>query len=138
MEFVIKDKKDLARLRNDPTIKRSYRRIKITLAAGWEIPEKLQQRINKAYFSCGCASGAIAVYVAILSMILCWLLLPSLVSWSWWLVLTIIFLASIIGKVIGIVLSRYKLKLALLELEPLLASSPPQSQPKAVIHSANI
>ena len=117
MNYVINNNDSLTRLRCDPSLKRSYRRIKIELDGDKKKLNLVERRINKTYFACGCTSGAISVYMVIILMTAYWLIFPSPAFLTWWTVLATIFLASILGKIIGIVVSRKQLRIALEELE---------------------
>ena len=119
MDFIIDDRKALYRLRDNRSLRRTIRRIKIGPSAGIIDRESLESQINKSYFACGCRVGAIAVYAALVAVGAGWWRHSSLTS-SWWKVTLLVLFSAVFGKFSGLSVSRYRLNQALHTLDKLL------------------
>jgi hypothetical protein len=91
-------------------LKRELRSIKIELDAASEEVKSYEQKINRYYFACGCTMGEIAVFSTLLVFGVIWLLDRDSVLLTWWEIVGGVFVAALIGKIIGLVLGRYLLK----------------------------
>lgn len=85
--------------------------------------EKWQSKLQRYYFACGCKEGAA---VSILFFILFWIYyvfvksISIILSWEAWLLSVAALIAgAVIGKVLGLVYAKYKLKLSIKKLTSL-------------------
>ena len=116
MEYVISNKTSLDKLENDKSLKRTIRRIKIDMGSN-ENFSKLEKQLNRHYFACGCETGTFAVLITFLVGCIIWLTDAAPIIWVWWKVLSILFLSSLFGKIIGLGISHMKLRRLLRELK---------------------
>lgn len=116
MQFTIDSPSSAARLRGDRALKRSIRGIVIQgpMTQG---PHRLEAAINRAYFACGCASGAGAVHVTLVIAATLWLTRAGPIDWTWWKLCLAALGAGFIGKLAGLLLSRWRLNRLLNEVE---------------------
>lgn len=120
MEYIVSDMASLKKLRDERWLKNSIRIIRLTMGDGIQI-KTYEQKLNKHYFDCGCKSGAISVYLTIfLGFIFLWGS-DFLTSISWWGIVAIVVVAAFVGKLIGLLISRYRLKRMFWLLESLYA-----------------
>lgn len=114
MDYILNDAKALERLRRDKILKHSIRRIVVGSGENGLIAS-FQKTLNKNYFACGCREGAIGVYMSLLCFGIVWWRNGFRGS-AWW-VLVVAVVASIVGKIFGLVLSRYRLRKVFRKLE---------------------
>ncbi len=116
MEYIIHDMISFEKLRNEKTYKNSIRRIKLDIA-DQTLSKKIEKRLNRHYFACGCMEGAIAVYASILVCVAIWLWGNFIFSRHWMIFVFTILGSALAGKLFGLVLSHYRLKKTFSELE---------------------
>lgn len=108
MIYLIEDLKTLENLEQDSVLKDQIRRIQIVIP-GVE-KEKLEPKINRYYFACGCREGAIVIYVAALTFsILQYGIGIQLVN-SWKIGLLALFVSALTGKLMGLIINKARLK----------------------------
>lgn len=109
MDYILNNMNSLQKLQYDRDLKNSIRRIRVNTGDTFQA-KIFELKLNKYYFACGCQSGTIAVY---LSMLLCFLLWwsPDFNPFvSWLRIAIIIAISAFVGKLIGLLVSRYRLK----------------------------
>jgi hypothetical protein len=109
MEYQLNDIDALQRLRSDPTLKNSIRRIKLTTDNNLNA-EMVEEKLNKYYFACGCQAGTIAVYLAMLSYLLIWWGSGFTLSINWWKIAATLIVVALAGKLVGLLISKYRLE----------------------------
>jgi hypothetical protein len=107
MDYILNDIGALERLKREKMLKHGIRRIVSPLQ---------EKQLNRYYFACGCREGAIGVYLSLFCFGLFWWRNGFVGISAWW-VLVIAAVASFIGKISGLVLSRYRLRKVYRELE---------------------
>lgn len=107
MEYIIDSIATLEKLKQDKNLKLSVRKIKLVLK-GFEDAALYEKRMNQYYFSCGCQSGAMAVGLSIIFLIINYSF--SVFSFHWGMAVTIVFLAALIGKLLGLIFSNIGFK----------------------------
>lgn len=115
MEFVVADLDSLRTLASDRSLKRCIRRIRIVCAADPEAAS-LENQLNRCYFACGCKSGALAVYLVLLSSLLWWIF-DYPVAFRWDVSILAIVLASLVGKLVGLIVSAIWLRRIFKQIE---------------------
>ncbi len=109
MNYSVNNMDSLEKLRKDKSIKQSIRKVMLDIPDK-NLVQRLERKLNKHYFACGCQEGAFSVYLALFGVILsCWLLHINIIS-SWWRILTVLAIAALFGKLFGLLLSSFKLK----------------------------
>lgn len=109
MEYVIKDRFSFEKFRSDKNFKYSIRKIKLDIGDN-ALSRQYERKLNKNYFACGCTEGAIAVYGTLLTLLLIWLWGGFSLKSDWWIIVAAVTTAALAGKLIGILLSKYRLK----------------------------
>ncbi len=120
MIYIVKDAITLDRLRFDNKLKRELRLIKIEIVAAPEEVKLIEKKINRYYFACGCTIGEVSVIFTLLIFGLIWLFDQHSALLVLWKIVGAVFVAALIGKIIGIALSRYLLQKTYSELSKLL------------------
>jgi hypothetical protein len=119
MEYTIKDKPTLDRLRQDRTLKLGLRAIKIEVGGSADV-KSCERKLNRYYFACGCTAGQIAVMCSLVMLGLLWLVDKDSGLLTWWRVVAGIFASALVGKIAGLVVSHYLLRRTYSRLEKLL------------------
>ncbi len=104
----------------DKNIKNSIRKIHIEFAQS-PYMKKTEQKLNQYYFACGCREGALFIYVLIIPIILYFLIFDHIYL-DWPIIILGVLSASLLGKITGLIFSRYKLHKIYNELEKELKS----------------
>lgn len=115
MEYIIKDRDSFDKLRNDKNFSNSIRKIKLEIGEN-TISERYERILNKTYFACGCQEGAMAVYATLFICIIVWLAGDFAIMQNWWTIFIAMAISAVVGKITGIIVSRYRLKKALEDL----------------------
>ena len=118
MEYTLNDLDSLQRLRNQKALKNSIRKIKVTTNDAL-LSQTLEEKLNKYYFACGCESGAIAVSLTMFSYFLGWWSAGFTLFLGWWRMAGILLAAALAGKLVGLLINRYRLEKLFRVLETL-------------------
>lgn len=109
MPFVVDSLDALERLRTDPNLRRTITRITV-LAAPGDARHPLESALNRHYFACGCAHGALAVYLGLAAGGTMWVMGWGFDAWRWWKLALIALVCSLAGKFVGMAVSRWRLQ----------------------------
>ena len=118
MEYTLNDLDSLQRLRNEQALKNSIRKIKVNTDDAL-LSQTLEEKLNKYYFACGCEAGAITVLVTLFSYFLGWWSSGFTLSIGWWRMAGILLVAALAGKLVGLLINRYRLEKLFRVLETL-------------------
>lgn len=124
MDYLISNLDSLNRLKQEKDLKHSIRKIRLEIL-NLEQSGKIEARLNRYYFACGCKEGAFGVYLSLLCCLLLWLNAGFLPITSWWKIFAILATSALIGKLSGLLLSKLKLKKTLNEIEKALRINQP-------------
>lgn len=120
MQFLLDSPAKVQRLRREPQLRQSLRRLR--LSSPYTIQhQQLEEELNRKYFSCGCVQGAVTVQLFLLILGGLWWgeILPE-----WPIVAYFVgFLAvGLLGKGVGLVWDRWRLTILLARVETLLTT----------------
>lgn len=111
IEYTVSDIDSLNNLKNDRAIKDRIRKIKIDINKSNPLDiRELEHDINKHYFACGCEQGTISVYISLLALLTIWLVDTTNILIHWKFIICILLSSAFVGKAIGLIYSRYKLR----------------------------
>jgi hypothetical protein len=103
MEFIIENISALEQLKQDKNLKLSVRKIKLN-ANDLDFSATDEKRLNQYYFACGCQSGAMAVGLSILFLVVNHIF--NFFSLHWAMIIVIVFSAAFIGKISGLIYAK--------------------------------
>ena len=112
---MIEDPRTLETLRTERTLRRTVSRIAIRSRTAGAI-HPLEAALNRHYFACGCAQGAVGVYLGAAVATAMWLGGFGLAEWRWWNLASVALGCSLVGKLAGIMASRWRLRTIYREL----------------------
>jgi hypothetical protein len=119
MVYLIENLQSLNELFNDTSIKNSIRKIEIRVTGLERSP--LEQKLNRHYFACGCKEGAVSIYTALLIFVILQYGIGIQLITSWTMGIVVLFSAALAGKLIGLFISKFKLKMIYKEIKSYLS-----------------
>ena len=127
MRFVVDGAPAVRRLRTDRDLRRVFSEIVVRRLAGPIDQDPLERALNRHYFSCGCAQRAAAVHIGLLIGGTMWAWGVRFEPWRWWKLALLSFGRALVGKLIGIAVSKWRLRsiYRALELEFRSGGEPP-------------
>ena len=109
MDYQLKDIETLQKLRQERWLRSSIRRIKVTPNDSLQA-KRIEKKLNRYYFACGCEEGSLAVFLTMSILFLIWWSRGFVSFIRWWKLAAIIAAAALAGKLIGLAVNRYRLK----------------------------
>lgn len=115
MIYKVSDIESLQKLKQEKNLKNRIRKIELDVD---ELSQsKLEKRLNKYYFACGCKEGSAAVCLSAVSFLIIWAFSGFNGDQIWLKAIIMVAAAAAIGKVTGLLLSRKKVNTIFKELE---------------------
>jgi len=108
MIYTIYNLTTLKKLKREKTLKNSIRKIQLKI----DDPSapSLEKKLNRYFFACGCQEGSIVVSITLGISLIAWAIIGFPRIQPWWMPLAALAIASIIGKITGLIISWRKLK----------------------------
>ena len=108
MIYTVHDLATLKKLKHEKTLKNSIRKIQLQM----DDPSapSLEGKLNRYFFACGCREGSVAVSITLGISLITWAAIGFPRIQHWWMPLATLAVASIIGKMAGLIISWRKLR----------------------------
>lgn len=120
MEFIVDSAESLRELR-EPGRRRTVRRVRL---GGPLTDDRLERRLNEAYFACGCDTGSIAVTLTLAACVAGGIITRLQGAFGPWHIAGYLAAAAVAGKTIGLAAARIRLRQIERRLRARLATSP--------------
>jgi hypothetical protein len=108
MIYTIYDLATLKKLKHEKMLKNSVRKIQLKI----DDPDarSIEKKLNRYFFACGCQEGSIVVSITMGISLMTWAIIGFPRIQPWWMPFAALAIASVLGKITGLIISWRKLR----------------------------